>query len=66
MRAVIQRVSRASVTVKGEVIAKIETGLLILLGIENEDAQEDFGREDLPAKNLWVKLLCLLAQFILT
>ena len=42
MRAVIQRVSRASVTVKGEVIAKIETGLLILLGIENEDAQEDF------------------------
>lgn len=41
MRAVIQRVSRASVTVEGELISKIETGLLILLGIENEDTQED-------------------------
>lgn len=41
MRAVIQRVSRASVTVKGELVSKIEAGLLILLGVENEDTQED-------------------------
>lgn len=41
MRAVIQRVSRASVTVEGEQISKIEMGLLILLGIENSDTKED-------------------------
>ena len=41
MRAVIQRVSRASVTVEGKIISKIETGLLILLGIEREDSKED-------------------------
>ena len=37
MRAVIQRVQRASVTVDGEVVAKIGKGLLILLGIAPED-----------------------------
>lgn len=41
MRAVIQRVSRANVTVDGEQISKIEMGLLILLGIENSDTNED-------------------------
>ncbi len=41
MRAVIQRVSRASVKVEEKYISKIETGLLILLGIENNDSQED-------------------------
>ena len=41
MKAVIQRVSRASVTVEGKIISTIETGLLILLGIENEDMHED-------------------------
>ncbi len=41
MRAVIQRVSSASVTVEGEVISKIDKGLLILLGVENEDNLED-------------------------
>lgn len=41
MRAVIQRVSRASVTVDGKIISQIETGLLVLLGIENEDSLED-------------------------
>ncbi len=41
MKAVIQRVSRASVTVEGKLISKIESGLLILLGIENGDAKDD-------------------------
>ncbi|MGS0526626.1 D-aminoacyl-tRNA deacylase [Zobellia nedashkovskayae] len=41
MRAIIQRVSRASVTVDGKIISEIQNGLLILLGIEDADGQED-------------------------
>ncbi len=41
MRAVIQRVREASVTVSGEVVSQIGTGLLVLLGIEAEDSRED-------------------------
>jgi len=41
MRAVVQRVSKASVTVEGGIISKIGLGLLILLGVENEDAKAD-------------------------
>jgi D-tyrosyl-tRNA(Tyr) deacylase len=41
MRAVIQRVSRASVTIDNKVNSKIEKGLLILLGIEDADSDED-------------------------
>ena len=41
MRAVIQRVKRASVTVDSEVIGKIEGGLLVLLGVEPNDLDED-------------------------
>lgn len=41
MKAVIQRVSEASVTVDQKQVAKIGHGLLILLGIEHEDTQED-------------------------
>ncbi len=41
MKAVIQRVSKASVTIEGEKVASINNGLLILLGIVNEDTQED-------------------------
>lgn len=41
MRVVIQRVSKASVTIDGTVKSKIDKGLLILLGIENADTQED-------------------------
>ncbi|WP_367872183.1 D-aminoacyl-tRNA deacylase [Luteolibacter sp. Populi] len=41
MRAVIQRVSSASVTIDGETVASIGTGLLILLGIEDGDGTED-------------------------
>ncbi|CAZ94888.1 MULTISPECIES: D-aminoacyl-tRNA deacylase [Zobellia] len=41
MRAIIQRVSRASVRVDGQIISEIRNGLLILLGIEDADGQED-------------------------
>ncbi|WP_420321720.1 D-aminoacyl-tRNA deacylase [Flagellimonas sp.] len=41
MRAVVQRVSRASVTVDGQIISKIDAGLLVLLGIEDADGYED-------------------------
>lgn len=41
MRAVIQRVSHASVEIDGERVSKISTGLLILLGVEDGDSKED-------------------------
>lgn len=41
MRAVIQRVTHASVTIEGVVKAKIGKGLLVLLGVEEADTQED-------------------------
>ncbi|MCK7590321.1 D-aminoacyl-tRNA deacylase [Subsaxibacter sp. CAU 1640] len=41
MKAVLQRVSSASVTIDGEKVALIKTGLLVLLGVVNEDSQED-------------------------
>ena len=41
MRAVIQRVTHASVTIAGKVHASIEDGLLVFLGIEDEDNDED-------------------------
>ena len=41
MRTVLQRVSKASVTVDGKVISSIENGLLVLLGVEDADTQED-------------------------
>jgi D-tyrosyl-tRNA(Tyr) deacylase len=41
MRAVIQRVSRASVKIDGKVSGAINQGFLILLGIEQEDTKED-------------------------
>ncbi len=40
MRAVIQRVTQAQVTVDDQTIAAIDDGLVILLGIENEDTRE--------------------------
>ena len=41
MRAVIQRVSHASVTINGECKSSIGRGYLVLLGCENADTQED-------------------------
>jgi D-tyrosyl-tRNA(Tyr) deacylase len=41
MRAVIQRVSEASVEVEGRIVSRIGGGLLVLLGIEEADTTED-------------------------
>jgi D-tyrosyl-tRNA(Tyr) deacylase len=41
MRAVIQRVLQASVTIDGTIHSQINSGLLVLLGIENEDEPQD-------------------------
>jgi D-tyrosyl-tRNA(Tyr) deacylase len=41
MRAVIQRVSRAKVTVDAETVGQIENGLLVLLGVSKADAEVD-------------------------
>ncbi len=41
MRALVQRVTRATVSVEGEVISAIGPGLLVLLGIAHEDSARD-------------------------
>ena len=44
MRAVLQRVSRASVEVEGQVVGRIEMGWLVLLGVAKGDADDDADR----------------------
>ena len=41
MKAVIQRVTKASVTIDGKIKSSIGLGLLVLLGVEDADTQED-------------------------
>src|SRR5215470_17516292 len=41
MRAVIQRVTNASVTIEGKIKGQIRNGLLVLMGIEDADTDED-------------------------
>ena len=41
MKAVVQRVSRADVTVAGRAVAKIQAGLLVLLGVQEGDTETD-------------------------
>jgi len=41
MKAVLQRVSQASVTIEGAISAEIKTGLLVLVGIEDADLDDD-------------------------
>lgn len=49
MRALVQRVTQASVTVEGEVIGKIGKGFLVLLGVGHDDTEEQ-------AQKLWAKI----------
>lgn len=41
MRAIVQRVSRASVTVGGEVVGRIDRGMIVLLGVGQADTEVD-------------------------
>jgi D-tyrosyl-tRNA(Tyr) deacylase len=41
MKTVIQRVSQSSVTISNEIVAQIQNGLLVFVGIEDADQQED-------------------------
>ena len=41
MRAVVQRVTRASVTVAGEIVGEIDRGVVVLLGVAHEDRKAD-------------------------
>jgi D-tyrosyl-tRNA(Tyr) deacylase len=41
MKTVLQRVSSASVTIESKIVADIQKGLLVLIGIEDADTQED-------------------------
>jgi len=43
MRAVLQRVSRASVTVEGRIVGRIDQGLMILLGVKTGDTEAEAG-----------------------
>lgn len=52
MKAVIQRVAEASVTIQEKVKSKIGAGLLILLGVEDNDGQEDIEWLSLKVVNL--------------
>ncbi|HSO50646.1 MAG TPA: D-aminoacyl-tRNA deacylase [Acidimicrobiia bacterium] len=52
MRIVLQRVSRASVTVAGEVVGSIADGLLLLVGIEPTDTPQDVDRAADKVSNL--------------
>lgn len=41
MRAVVQRVKSSSVSVDGKIISEIEKGLMVLLGVEEDDDEKD-------------------------
>ncbi|MFC3533886.1 D-aminoacyl-tRNA deacylase [Vogesella facilis] len=43
MRVLVQRVTQASVTVAGEVVGSIDAGLLLLVGVEGSDGDDDIG-----------------------
>ena len=41
MRVLIQRVAHASVTIEGEIVAEIDKGLLVFVGVATDDTEED-------------------------
>lgn len=55
MKFVIQRVNHASVEVDGAVVGKINKGLLVFIGVSNNDTKEIAERETAPV--LWMPVL---------
>jgi len=55
MRAVVQRVSRASVTVDGQIVGRIDRGLLVLLGVTHGDTETaaDYLAEKIPGLRIF-------------
>ena len=55
MRAVIQRVSKASVGVAGEILSEIGAGYLVLLGVKTDDTDEDanYLAEKIATLRIW-------------
>ncbi|MBI4400585.1 MAG: D-tyrosyl-tRNA(Tyr) deacylase [Nitrospirae bacterium] len=55
MKAVIQRVTRASVEVDGQVVGRVDHGLVVLLGVAKEDGEADarYMVEKLPALRIF-------------
>ena len=41
MKALLQRVTGASVSIAGEIVGKIDRGLVVFVGVANEDAEKD-------------------------
>lgn len=54
MRAVIQRVSRASVSVDEQIIGSIKNGLVVLIGVEKDDSESD--ADTLIAKTIGLRI----------
>jgi D-tyrosyl-tRNA(Tyr) deacylase len=54
MRIVVQRVQSASVTVHGNTISQIRNGLLVFLGVSNDDSEQD--ADYLIDKLLWLRI----------
>ena len=52
MRAIIQRVTEASVTINGKIMGEIALGLLVLIGIEAADTEEDVFADENDVPNL--------------
>ncbi len=54
MRAVVQRVTEASVTVEGKTVGSIGSGLMVLLGVEQEDTEKDGAYLAEKLAGLWI------------
>jgi D-tyrosyl-tRNA(Tyr) deacylase len=56
MKFVIQRVTKASVTIDGNVSGKIDNGFFVLIGVTDSDTEET--ADKLIKKNAWSKNFC--------
>ena len=66
MRAVLTRVTSASVTIDGQVVGQIGKGFLILLGVgpeDNEDHCKYLAQKALSLLNTWLRKIMFLSDF---